>query len=267
MRRVWLGAALALCVIASTASSLTRVLPPPVVSLSTLTPRSAVVARDSVDVVVAWTKRCDAGGCPTRYRVAIAGEFLTTVARIHTGLRDTLRVPKPVCPITLTVRAAVIADRGASSSAAGAAKLAIRCRAPNVVERAHADSFPKGNHRITLCSKYGHKMSPAEQARARAFNLSRAKTPQDSGRVMNEWEAIRLGPDSVYTPQTHGDSVSVRLGYQYPIAFLVKNRYTGKVRAEEGARWMSSDPTVAEFTPGSVDCREMIAAWEAERDS
>jgi hypothetical protein len=199
MRRVWLGAGLALCTVAMTASSLTRVLPPPVVSLSTLTPRVAVVARDSVDVVIAWTKRCDAGGCPTRYRVALAGEYVPTTARVRTGGRDTLRVAKPTCPSRMTVRAAVIADRGTESSAAGASALAIRCRAPNADELAFNDTFPQTGSRLT----FGDWAT-----RRRAGDPYRVDSLRTTGR----------SPQSL-----------VEFGYTVPTCWLLKNRYTGAV--------------------------------------
>lgn len=140
-------------------------------------------------------------------------------------------------------------------------------RQQTAAERAYIDSFPPANHRITLCSKYGLKVSAAEQAEFRAFNLARALTAQDSGKVQNEWEAIRLGPDSVYTPQTSPDTTFLRPGYKYGFAVLLKNRYTGKVRTEDGAKWTTSNPDVVTISPGSADCSAMIAAWEAERSS
>jgi hypothetical protein len=185
----------------------------------------------------------------------------------QTVRRVVVRVGKPVCPQTLRLRVAVAAERGSTVGPATPANITVRCRAPNVVERAHLDSFPEVNHRITLCSKYGQRLSPDEWMEFRTYNMVRAKTAQDSGRVHNEWEAIRLGPDSVYTPQTSRDTAFMLLGRKYPMAMLLKNRYTGRVRTEDGVQWSSSNPDIVKISPGSNSCQDMIAAWEAERDS
>lgn len=242
----------------------------PVVSLSLTTPPILKVARDSVDLVIQWTSACmTATTCPTRHRVVLAGEWIPPVAMrtAQTVRRVVVRVGKPVCPQTLRLRVAVAAEQGSVVGPATPANITVRCRALNVVERAHLDSFPKENHRITLCSKYGQRLSPDEWMEFRAFNLARAKTAQDSGRVHNEWEAIRLGPDSVYTPQADPDTIHMLLGRKYPMAMLLKNRYTGRVRTEDGVQWSTSNPDIVQISPGSNSCQAMIAAWEAERDS
>lgn len=135
---------------AALASQPALVLPTPVVSLSSAT----LANRDSVAVVVAYTKRCAANGtCPTRWRVAsVAGELSQAVVR--TGLRDTLRVMKPICPGVLTVKSAVIADfvsaQGVQSSKTGAGSLVVPCRALTVIEKASLDSYPLANVRIVV---------------------------------------------------------------------------------------------------------------------
>lgn len=129
---------------------------------------------------------------------------------------------------------------------------------------AHQDSFPKANHRITLCSLYGQRLSPSEITTALAQNLAKLTTAADSGRERNEWEAIRLGVDSIYTPQT-GEGIRIFKGYRYPIAMLIKNRYTGRVRAEGGVQWSTPTPEVIGIDQGEADCSAKIAAWETER--
>lgn len=240
----------------------------PVVSVSLATPPVLKVARDSTDVRISWTTTCPtAATCPTRYRFALTGSDLNPVAFLTTLTRGTVRVPRPTCPATLVVRVAVAAERAGQVGAATVVTKSIPCRPLNTIERAHLDSFPKGNHRIVLCSKYGQRLSPDEWMEFRTYNMVRAKTAQDSGRVHNEWEAIRLGPDSVYTPQTSPDTTFMLLGRKYPMAMLLKNRYTGRVRTEDGVRWSSSNPDIVKISPGSASCEEMIKSWEAERDS
>lgn len=135
-------------------------------------------------------------------------------------------------------------------------------------ERAHVDSFPDANHRGVLCSFYGQKMDNAWIAIALAKNLSELTTAVDSAKERNYWEAVRVGPDSVYTPQDCGAKWCLRKGYAYPIAMLVKNRYTGKVGYDsEPLVWTSTNVGIVSITPGNVDCAKKIAEWEAERSS
>lgn len=199
-------------------------LPTPVLSLSTLT----MATRDSVAVIIVYSNRCSAGGfCPSQWRVAAtAGD--EKLGHTRKTLRDTMRVAKPVCPATLAVKAAVIADLVRAtgetiSSRAASASLPIVCRAQTAAEKAELDSFPSANRKIMLGTNWMFR------------TLNNVK-------------------DSVYTVQDKPGEISVPLGYTMgPLCILKRNRYTGRVDVE------GPDP--------ALRCEAVRKAFESARDS
>ncbi len=243
------------------AAMMAQVIPKPIVSLSTLTPRVATVARDSVDIVVAWTK--PVGTTPTRYRVAVTdGDVQRGVIRL--GLRDTVRIGKPVCPNASTVRAAIVADYANGTSSTGQAALAIRCRVPTVAEAAQADSYPNADLRIVLATPYVQKMPAVWRDSVRRVQLATTRTFADSATINATWAQIAALPESVAVQQTPGKNAAP-FGYRYALCALAKNRYTQRVIVVQNARWTATGPFTVTGSASDAQCERVRAAYEAER--
>lgn len=182
-------------------------LPNPAVFISTLT----LPSKDSVGMLVGWTRRCTAQNvCPVQWRLAWRIEQDSATARVRTGLKDTIRIAKSVCPVVYNFNVAVVADPStqgdtttARSSHTIVGMLGTPCRQPTAAElaerAAEADSFPKSGRRIRLATNW----------------MRSASNPNDS----------------ILTQQTYGeDGIVVPLGYTMgPLCILKRNRYNGNV--------------------------------------
>lgn len=240
------------------------IFPAPIVSVSTVT----LPSPDSVAVAIRWTRKClfVAGKtvCPTTMDVmgqaqhgGTAGSIQWLSRRSRLGGADTIRMAKPVCPDTVTFLGSVAAEALGviERSNRATARIAIRCRVRRASDitngAAFVDSFPKPNRRITFGSYWGQKIPAAERAVMLTEDLRAARSAKDSADVRAKWAAVISIADSVYTPP-RGDTLIAIVGFQYPICWLGKNRYTGATVIIDG------DP---------IYCEAARAAFASERSS
>ncbi len=225
------------------------IFPPPIVSVSTITLRDP----DSTAVAIRWTRKCVFTGgktvCPTSVDVLAQTQtssgFSWLQRRSRTNLTDTVRFLKPLCPDTVTFLGSVAAEASGviERSNRTTARIAVRCRvrrASDVAEGvAFADSFPKANRRITFGRYWGIKIPATERAILLTEDLRAARSLADSTAARKKWADVTAGADSVYTPP-RGDTLMALVGYQYPVCWVGKNRYTNAVVILDG------DPLICE---------------------
>lgn len=262
--RARLGALGGISLTAGAAFALASVwFPTPSVSVSTVT----VAASDSAAVLVQWTKRCGTVAglrvCPTTHDVTLVGDYgdgtATLGRRCCTGgaLRDTIRFERPLCPMTLRVRAEVAAHALATveRSATGRSLWqTIRCSPMTAAEQrlsaALADSFPSGARKITT-GDLALRVPKAERDIMLQGLLRSATTRADSAKHRAAYAAADAGPDEVRRPQD-GDTLQATVGYAYSLCLLGRNRYTG----------------VVVLLDGFVDaCEAPRARWQSQRSS
>jgi hypothetical protein len=235
--------------------------PTPSTSISTLT----VKAPDSAAVVVSYTKRCTTisrvSVCPSGYDVRVVadygGGFAQVSRRSRADLRDTVRFERPLCPQTLKVRAevAAVAFNGAERSMTGTSLWqVIRCSPPTPAEllaqAAVADSFPDGSRRITT-GDWAFKVNKPDRDVMLLELLRSAKTATDSAKHRRDYAVTDSAPDSVYVEQGT-DTLRARVGFEYRMCWLGRNRYTGMVTILDG------DP---------IACEPPRARMQSERSS
>lgn len=237
--------------------------PTPSVSVSTLT----VPAADSAAVVVRWTTRCDTVQgvrvCPTSHDLVLVGDYGDGTATLAErtlavrALRDTLRFERPVCPMTLRVRAEVAAPAraGMARSATGRSLWqTIRCSPMTAAEQrfaaARADSFPSGTRRVTT-GDTAYRATPATRDVELERLLRGSTTRADSARHRAAYAATALGADRVALPHA-ADTLHADVGYGMYLCVLGRNRYTGAVVVLEG------DATA---------CEAPRARWQLQRSS
>jgi hypothetical protein len=236
--------------------------------------RLSITARSTVTtqrVTVAWTSATDGRLSADQYHVSMrllrdtswSQDFTTTITS------RTVTIPlkldsRDSVGLRVVVRASRRGVQGTDSV------WAVRWfrRLLTTAEKASLDSFPDGNRRFMLCSFYGQRFPDSLIATSLAASLAPLRTATDSAREQSAWEAIRTGPDSLYTPQTGGAGAVLFKGYAYPFVYAGKNRYTGRVGPLQTDSIWSSNPQIFTVTPsvGIPDaCVKAMAAWEAER--
>lgn len=235
---------------------LPRVLPPPIVAVSSLTLQSP----DTIGLVMVWTKRCmllAPATCPTRWSVEVVSKGGTGVATVAEGvlsrLRDTLRYARPTCPAwdTVLVRVRALSVGSVEFSNPGAAKLGVRCRPITAAETrentAVRDTFPDGNRRVTT-GDWGYKSPMADLQQQRTIKLRASKTAADSARTRREFVTDSTAPDSLRNPTA--DTVTVYRSYHTFLCLLGRNRYTGHIVILDG---------------DEAACERPRAQWESTR--
>ena len=234
---------------------------PPTVSVSSLTLKST----DSVGLVINWTKRCIGfTTCPKSWDVTVTRKspdgYNQESRRLRTNLKDTVRVAKPVCwdatkPLwsdTMLIGVRAVASGVVERSNAGTAKLAVRCRRSTPAEIAEgvalADTFPKENRRLAI-GDWAYKIAKGERDIMRLEQMRAAKTKADSTRLKTQFDYLdTTRNDSVSNIQ--GGTLVTFVGYESPVCWLGRNRYTGHVEIISG---------------DDVACEKPRARMQAER--
>lgn len=218
-----------------------KTLPPPTVSASTLT----LPSRDSVGVVVAWSRACAGTACPTAFDLSVIKRFTTNQAsqdvafRRVRAYRDTVRLERSYCAVSSPTSAPpdtlIVTVRGLTPTARsgpGMYKVPVRCLTMNVRERAEvaamADSYPATPaYSRTVVSDWGHKVTVERQRIMRSEQIAVARTATDSAWITRVFDSLTVAPDSVRSPDN--SLATLRIGYRYTMCELRRNRYTGVV--------------------------------------
>jgi hypothetical protein len=149
---------------------------------------------------------------------------------------DSVWAPFPACvPYRVTVWPdTVLTSTGRVSAKRDSvtAKLSL-CRPYTVAEAAWADSFPASGWRVTWCGGWQRRMTLAQLDTAQADRLRAARTAAESTAANREIASARLRPDSMpmirRTTWGKDDTLRAEVGFIYRVAWLAKNRYTGRV--------------------------------------
>jgi hypothetical protein len=176
------------------------------------------------------------------------------------GYIDTVFTPYPVCAIyrvsvfpkirfTATGRISTVRD--------SLTRKVSLCRPFSAAEIAWRDSFPTSHWRITTCGPWAYRIDPDSLL---DWRLVRARTAAETALAQTDIANLRRGADSITpAPRTwvKTDTMSMLLGYEYPLGLLMKNRYTGKVHSEP-----YTDDTIVTTPRRRIDCSAEVRAFE-----